>query len=42
MALTVYCFAGAFGKVYHGFLTNENGQAVEEVAIKTVKGIQLV
>ena len=31
-------FAGAFGKVFHGFLTNESDQTVEEVAIKTIKG----
>ena len=30
--------SGAFGKVFHGFLTNESDQTVEEVAIKTLKG----
>jgi len=32
--------SGAFGKVFHGFLTNESDQTVE-VAIKTIKGMHV-
>ena len=29
---------GAFGKVFHGFLTNQSDNTVQEVAVKTIKG----